>query len=156
MYKKFIELRSQQEGLAIEHEEQPSYEMAYLSRWCILEKILKILHTQIKADEIHIRVRKWWEEYLSNPASNQSEPLGPLNLKEAQRIPQVEVIEKHLGRELPITKEIMNSDAKWRRKRNRIAHQAEPFSGTKKYNEFRDKILQGISEIEQALNDKCN
>ena len=161
IYNKLIELRNKQEALAFEYEEKASYEMAYISRWCVLEKILKILDTQLKADEIHNKVHKWWEEYLSNPDSNQPEPLKSLYLKEAQRIPQVGKIEEHLDCELPIIKEIMhtksgNSSTKWRIKRNDIAHRAEPFGKKETYEEYRNKIMEGISEIERALNDKCN
>ena len=49
-----------------------------------------------------------------------------------------------------------DSPTKWRKRRNDIAHRAEQFGSRKKYNEYRDKILEGISEIEQALNDKYN
>ena len=100
----FIELRSQQEGLAFDYEEQSSYEMEYLFRWYVLENFLKILHTQLKTDEIHNKVHKWWEEYLLNSESNQPEPLKSLSLKEPPSIPKVGDIEMHLGCELPIVK----------------------------------------------------
>ena len=161
IYNQFVELRKKQEELASDYEEKSSNGMAYISRWYVLEKILKILHTRIKADEIHNKVRKWWEEYLSNPDSNQAEPLKSLNLKEELRIPRVEDIEKHLDCELPVIKEIMNTKSgngstKWRDKRSDIAHRALPFGRDETYEEYRNKIIEGISEIEQALNDKCN
>ncbi len=154
IYTKLIELRKKQEALASDYEEKESYEMAYISRWYVLEKILKIIDTKLKTDELHHKVCKWWEEYLVNSDSNQPEPIKSINLTEARRIPVIGKIEERLDWKLPIINEIMNSKAKWRRKRNAIAHKAEPFSGKEKHDEYRNKILVGISEIEQALNGK--
>ena len=163
IYNKLIELRKKQEALAVYYEEKASYEMAYLSRWYVLEKILKIIDTKLKTDELQNKVRKWWEEYVANPDSDQPEPLKSFQLQEAQRIPysrRIEEIEKYFNKELPIIKEIMhtksgNSSTKWRRWRNNIAHRAKPFDDKEKYESCRDKIMEGISEIEQALNGNC-
>ena len=38
IYNKLVELLNKQEALAFDYEEKASYEMAYLSRWCVLEK----------------------------------------------------------------------------------------------------------------------
>ena len=66
-------------------------------------------------------------------------------------------IEEHLDCELPIIKEIMNTNQKngskkWRDKRRDIAHGAAPFREKETYEEYRHKIMEGISEIERALN----
>ena len=156
---KLIELQNMQETQAVEYEKGESYEMAYLSRWYILEKMLKILDTKLKADELHNKIRKWWEEYLSNPASNQLEQLKSLQLKEASNIPsahRIKEIEKCFNMKLSAIKEIMHTKSgststKWRKRRNDVAHGATPFREKERYEEFRKKIMEGISEIEEAL-----
>ena len=39
IYNQFVELRKKQEALASNYEKKASNEMAYLSRWYVLEKI---------------------------------------------------------------------------------------------------------------------
>ena len=162
IYKKFVELRNTQEDLACVYEEKSSYEMAYLSRWCVLERILKIIDAEYRKERLYRQVCEW-KEHLENPSSKQPKLISrnSFTLKETSTIPDIRGIEEHLDYELPNIKVIMNTKSengskKWRDKRNDIAHRAEQFGSRKKYNEYRDKILEGISEIEQVLNDKCN
>lgn len=58
--------------------------------------------------------------------------------------------------ELKLVSEIMNTQrkngsTKWRDRRNNIAHQAMPFGSESKFHEYRDKILDGVNELEGAL-----
>ena len=46
IYNKLIELRKKQEALAFDCEEKASYETAYLSRWYVLDKILRVIDTE--------------------------------------------------------------------------------------------------------------
>lgn len=127
IYNEFVKLRNMQERLASNYEEKKCYEMAYLSRWYVLEKILKVI----------------------------------ANLKDTDRVPQVRTIEGYLNYELSTIKEIMNTNQKngtrkWRKKRNDLAHGAAPFGSKVTYDEYNDKILEGIEELERALIDKCS
>ena len=45
-----------------------------------------------------------------------------------------------------------NGSIKWRNKRNDNAHGVAPFRKKDTYGESREKIMEGISEIERALN----
>ena len=157
IYNQSVELRKEQEELASDYEEKSSYEMAYLSRWYVLEKILKLLDAERRKKQLYREICEW-KEYLENSCSNQPKPITNylFNLKEAKTIPDVEKIKDYLDCELRIIKEIMNTQGRWRRRRNDIAHRAVSFGRKETYEEYRNKIKEGISEIGQALTDKCN
>ena len=154
-FNELLKLQEEQEKKVSSYEKTGSYEMAYLSLWFVLEKILKIIDTQRNKDNLYIQVCEW-KEYLENPQSNKPKDIRSFILKESERIPEIGSIEEYLGRKMPILKEIMNSQSKngsikWRDKRNRIAHSAEPFGKKETYDTYRDKILEGISEIKDVI-----
>ena len=158
IYNQFVELRRKQEALASDYEEKASYEMAYLSRWNVLEEILKIMDTECRKKQLYQQVCEW-KKYLENQTAKKPGKITSFDLTKQDNTPDIGKIrnmEEHLDCELRIIKEIMNSKGKWRQKRNNLAHGATPFGRKEKYEEYRNKIMEGISEIEQALNDKCN
>ncbi len=65
IYNKLIELRKKQEALAFDYEEKASYEMAYLSRWYVLEKILRVIDTECRREQLYHQVCEW-KKYLEN------------------------------------------------------------------------------------------
>ena len=150
IYNELIDLRKKQEGLASDYEEKDAYEMAYLSRWYVLEKILKIVDTKRRKEQLYELVCEW-KKYLDNHISIKPKEIKAFNLTEANNIPDIGKMEEYLNTELPVLKEIMNSKAKWRRRRNGIAHDATPFGKKETYENYRDKILKGISEIETGF-----
>ena len=158
IYNKLIELRKKQENLAIEYEGKESFEMAYLSRWYVLEKILKILDAECRKEQLYLQVCEW-KKHLENQNSKKPSNIKSFDLTEQDTTPdigKIGKIEKHLNCELPIIKIIMNTNqkngsTKWRDKRRNIAHAAEPFRKKETYEEYCNKIMEGISEIEQVL-----
>ena len=159
IYNKLIELRKKQEALAFDYEEKASYEMAYLSWWYVLEKILKIMDAEYRKKHLYRQVCEW-KKYLENHNPKKPNDFKSFNLTELENTPdigKIGKIEEHLDCELPIIKEIMNTNQKngskkWRDKRRDIAHGAAPFREKETYEEYRHKIMEGISEIERALN----
>jgi len=157
LYERIIQLHQTQHDMAVRYEEAGSYEMAYLSLWIVLEKILKDIDTKIRSDGLYVQICEW-KNYLENKSTKKPREIKSFNLKESERIPDLAKIEKAIG-EIPVTREIMNTQAKngstkWRDKRNSIAHNAESFAKKDTYEEYRDKILSGTSELTQILRDK--
>ena len=163
IYNQLVELRKKQEKLASDYEEKSSYEMAYLSRWYVLEEILKSMDAECRKKQLYRQVCDW-KKYLENPNTKKPGEIKSFDITEQDITPDIGKIgkmEEHLDCELQIIKEIMNGNSKngstkWRDRRNNLAHGAMPFGRTETYEEYRNKIMEGISEIEQALNDKCN
>ena len=159
IYYKLIDLRKKQEALAFDYEDKASYEMAYLSRWYMLDKILRVIDTECRREQLYHQVCEW-KKYLENQTSKKPNDIKSFNLTEQENTPdigKIGKIEEYLDCELPIIKEIMNTKSgngstKWRDKRNNIAHRAEPFRKKETYEEYREKIMEGISEIERSLN----
>ena len=158
IYNQLVELRRKQEELASDYEENASYEMAYLSRWNVLEKILQSMDAECRKKQLYRQVCEW-KKYLENQNAKKPGKISSFDLTIQDKTPDIGKIgkmEEHLDCELRIIKEIMNSKGKWRQKRNSLAHGATPFGRKEKYEEYCNKIIDGITEIGQVLNDKCN
>jgi len=154
IYNQLVELRKKQEVLASDYEGKSSYEMAYLSRWYVLEEILKIMDAECRKKQLYYQVCDW-KKYLENRNGKRPCKITSFDITKQNETPNIGKIgkmEEHLDCELRIIKEIMDSNRKWRQKRNNLAHGAAPFRKKETYEDYRNKIADGISEIEQALN----
>ena len=163
IYNQLVELRKKQEVLVSDYEKQASYEMAYLSQWYVLEEILKIMDAECRKKQLYRQVCEW-KKYLENQNAKKPGKITSFDLTKQHSTPDIGKIrnmEEHLDCELRIIKEIMNTTSgngstKWRDKRNDIAHRALPFGREETYEEYRNKIMEGISEIARALNGRGN
>ena len=153
IYSQFVELRKKQEKLASDYEEQSFYEMAYLSRWHVLEEILQIMDAECRKKQLYRQVCEW-KRYLENHTDKKPGNITSFVITKQDKTPDIGKIgkmEQHFDCELQRTKEIMDSKKTWRQKRNKLAHGAAPFRRKDTYEEFRKKIMDGITEIEQVL-----
>ena len=144
--KEFRELESVYTKQAIAYEEKKSYEMAYLSLWIILEKGLRVYADDAVKLELHNKIQLW-DEYLSGKKRNAPTEIKNCNLEYTYRtIPRVSLIENALGK-MPAVHKVLNSQGKWRRKRNSIAHKASNFSSVNLYNEYKHELLSAINQL---------
>lgn len=151
----FYNLKTEQTKKALEYENSKSYEMAYLSYWVILEKGLKIIEVLRKREKLYSEICLW-KEYFEGSEVKKPSDIRCFSLQEPEKIPEVKLISEFLQGKLPLVAEIMNTQqkqgtTKWRGRRNDIAHQAMSFGSESKFFEYRNKILDGIDELEKEL-----
>jgi len=144
-----------QQFLLFEHyESMKSFEMAYLSLWNFLERTIKLIYAEIRKRELFKEICEW-KNYLEGVRQGRPREIKNFTIESRNRIPDIKTIERYLGNLIIIT-QIFNTDnkrgsTKWRDKRNKIAHYAESFAHEKTYSDYKNKILDGISELELAI-----
>lgn len=155
MYTELLEIKKVQFEKAEVFEKNSSFEMAYLSYWIVLEKILKVIETRRKRDNFYNSICEW-KLFLETGKGKTPVKIKLFSLKEVEKMPEISSIESFIGK-TPNVRKIMNTQSKngstkWRDKRNNIAHQSDSFGSENKYNEYKQMIIQGIAEIETVLN----
>ena len=150
----FNRLRTEQTVIAANYEENKSYEMAYIALWSILETALKDITPYAKKIVLLSKVNEW-KDYLDGNSNNTPKEIRSFQCTRSDKIPPVSLVEALLG-ECPIIREILNSESKngstkWRDKRNRIAHNAEGFHRLETYQEYKNKLLDGMDEFVRAI-----
>ena len=150
----FNALRTEQIAVAAEYEESHSYEMAYIAIWSILETSLKDITPHAKKIVLLRRINEW-KDYLEDNGRKPLNEIGSFQCTRSNTIPPISLIEALLG-DCPIIKEILNTKSKngstkWRDKRNKIAHTAEGFQRFETYQEYKNKLLNGLDEFVIAL-----
>jgi hypothetical protein len=148
------QLRTDQTRIAASYENNQSYEMAYIAIWSILEISLKDISPYAKKKVLLNRVSEW-KNYLEGQSNNKPKEIRDFRCTRNETIPSITLIESLIG-ESPTIEEILNTDAKkgttkWRDKRNRIAHNAEEFHKLDTYQEYKNKLLNGIDELVVSL-----
>ncbi len=71
LYERIIQIHQTQYDMEVRYEGAGSYEMAYLSLWVVLEKILKDIDTKIRSDGLYVQICEW-KNYLENPLCQDS------------------------------------------------------------------------------------
>ncbi len=149
-------LKAEQSDIAEKYEEKQSYEMAYIALWSILETGLKDITPHAKKIVLLKKVNEW-KKYLDGNGEKPKKEITSYQFKctRSDKIPPISLIEELLG-DCPTIKEILNSESKfgstkWREKRNKIAHNAEGFQRLETYQEYKNKLLEGMNEFARAL-----
>lgn len=151
---KFNQLRMEQAGIATNYEENQSYEMAYIALWSILETGLKDITPQAKKIVLLKKVNEW-KNHLESNNNNPPKEIRSFQCTRSDKIPPISLIEALLG-DCHTIKEILNTETKngstkWRDKRNRIAHNAEGFHRVETYQEYKNKLLDGMDEFVRLI-----
>jgi hypothetical protein len=150
LYEQLTELEKTHVSLSSEYESNGSYEMAFISLWSIIEHIMK----PIASVSIRVKLKKSLNEWLVY-AENPQSVTKPKEIKNFQleytntTIPQISHIEDAVG-DLPKLKVLMDSNKKYRKKRNSIAHRAEKLSESV-YAEYKVAVLDALNELKNAL-----
>ena len=142
--------RAEQIRIAVGYEDNHSYEMAYIALWSVLETGLKDISPYAKKVILLNKINQW-KSYLDGETNNEPKEIKSFQRTRSEKIPPISFIETYLG-ECPIIKEIMNTESKngstkWRDKRNKIAHNAEGFHRFETYQEYKNKLLDGMDEF---------
>ncbi|MDX9708585.1 MAG: hypothetical protein RBT64_03430 [Trichloromonas sp.] len=150
LYEQLTELEKDYVSLSSEYESNGSYEMAFISLWSILEHIMKPIATVSIMAKLKNSLNEWLV-YVENPQS----VTKPKEIKNFQleytntTIPQIAQIEDAVGA-LPKLKVLMDSNNKYRKKRNSIAHRAEKLSDGV-YAEYKNAVLGALDELKNTL-----
>ena len=151
LYEQLIALETKYVALSLTYEKGSSFEMAFLSLWSILEQIMKLVASVSAKRKLEASLLEW-TIYVQNPSSGKK----PKEIKNFQleydsssSIPMISQIEDVIGN-VPKLKELMDSNGKYRRKRNDIAHRAEKLSD-KVYLDYKEVTLAALNELKVAL-----
>ncbi|MGW7676370.1 hypothetical protein [Shewanella sp. S23-S33] len=147
---KLDELETEHYSLAEYYENKGSYEMSYVALWTILEHIMKPIASIGVKKKLESELLEW-VNHVQNPTPGK-QPKEIKNFKTEYTetsIPPMTLIKEAIG-ELPKLKLLMDSQGKYRRKRNEIAHRAEKLSETS-YVVYKESVLAAVIEVKQRL-----
>lgn len=155
LHKLFKSLRDSQLLKVTSFERDAQVEMAYLALWSIIEKSIKSMHPYAQKAKLLEGVIAW-KLFLEGSASQKPSEIKNFIHGKPEKIPSdLSAIQKLFG-PLPIVCEILNTDSKkgstkWRDRRNDISHDALPFAKQETFLEYKQKLIDGIMEIEIAI-----
>lgn len=155
LYQTFIDLRDSQLVRATSFEENAQYEMAYLALWSVVEKSIKSMYPHAQKAKL-LECVIAWKLFLEGSTSLKPSEIKKFTYGEPENIPSdLSAIEQLFG-SMPKVCEILNTDpkkgsTKWRTRRNNIAHDALAFAKQTTFLEYKQKLIEGIREIERAM-----
>lgn len=143
-----------QRKLQAVHEQSQSFGLAYLALWAILEDFATRLGPMCQRVELKRSLQEWLaflnEEILQTPKKIALVKFD-FPKEAAVKIPANDLLQVLLKIESAINfYELLDTQARYRKRRNSIAHSGEVIS-KKVYDEFRDKTLVALNEIEHWL-----
>ncbi|EIV1738042.1 hypothetical protein L7E62_004686 [Vibrio parahaemolyticus] len=154
MYTKIIEeltkLEHEHFALSDSYESNGSYEMSYMALWTILEHILKPIASEGMKKKLQRSLHEWID-HLESPVSGKK----PKDIKSfkteysSTSIPPISLIEEAIG-DVPKLKVLMDSNGKYRKKRNSIAHRAEKLSKSI-YSDYKSTVILALEELRVVL-----
>ncbi len=135
------------------YENNKCWSYAYLSRWVVLERGLKSLYDSYNKQRIRDGALAWIE-YL-----DEKKVKAPIKIKDfsvqTRNIPQYSFITELLGK-CNCIKDALDSNGKYRLKRNRIAHKAEEFRSDKDYFGYKKVVDGAIRQLLSKLTQKVS
>ncbi len=138
---------------AEKYESAKCWSYAYLSRWVVLEKGLKSLHDSYNKQHIR-KLALEWIDYLDGNKKTIPDKIKDFSIQ-TRNIPSYKFIANVLGNCNKI-KEVLDSNGKYRPKRNRIAHKAEEFRSEKDYMGYKKSVDDAIKQLLTKLSMKAN
>ena len=142
-----LEGREKQLLLVDEYENRKQFETAYLALWAILEKFTKTVAREYRREMLRKSLVKW-NDYLDGRL--EQKPHKPNFTLDSHTLPKEGEFHKCLesfGFDSECVWNVMDSQGRFRKRRNEIAHTASRFGSEKKYAEMRQEILNLISTI---------
>jgi hypothetical protein len=152
----FLAKKEKQIALQLVHEESENFGMAYLSLWAIVEDFATRLGPICQRAELKRSLQEW-QTFLSGESSVSPRKISSGNFDLASevtaRIPPESLLTIVIAIEVaPSFYELLDSKKKYRKRRNLVAHSGEAAS-KEVYEDFREKILLALNEIETWLSD---
>jgi len=134
--KNLIDFRALQELHAEVYENNKQYETAYLARWSILEKFVKTVAHEYRREMLRKSLAEW-TDYLDGKLKQKPRKpnciLAPNNLPEEK---EFRACLTYFGFDADAVWELMDSNGRFRKRRNDIAHKAVRFGIKTKYEEM--------------------
>jgi len=153
----FSNVYSKQQLVANKFEQQTNYPMAYLAYWAIMEDFAKSLAPLCLRADLEKAIKQWSSYFLGEIKDKPkaiSSGRFELPKEKSKSIPSEDVLLNVLDKETtPSIFILLNTDGKYRKRRNRIAHFAENVS-EEVYTEFRTHLLDAAKEIEEWLSSR--
>ena len=133
------------------YEDQGVFELAYLIKWQIVEETVKEIAIIQRRDNL-LKSLKLWIDYLEDAESKKPKDIKNFNL-DSKTLPQTDLIKNFFeGHEISSLADILDSDKKYRRRRNDISHRFDTYFSEKTYPEYSSKLDEAIKELCNALN----
>lgn len=141
----------EKEDLISNYENKGIYELAYLIKWQIVEETVKEI-AKIQRKENLLQSLKLWIDYLNNFKLNKPKVIKNFNL-DSPSLPQIDLIKDYFEEyEIAALVDILDSDKKYRKRRNEISHRFEKYFSEKTYGDYSRKLNESIKELNNALN----
>jgi len=151
----FLEHREKQELITSRFEESFSLEMAYIANWSTLEFAMKEIASIATENNLRLQIKSWMS-YLNKEISTCPKDIKSFAIRYASdRIPNMSLIEQELGH-MQALSEVMDTNKKYRKKRNNIAHHAEPFIKIDKYWDYKAVINNALDELQKTIAEKTS
>jgi len=135
------------------YEKTRSWSYAYLTRWIVLEKGLKSLYDNHNKRLIRKGAAEWID-YLDGKILKAPEKIKDFSIQ-TKIIPSYKFVKDLLGTCNNI-KIAIDSNDRYRSKRNRIAHKAEEFRSERHYMEYKEVLDKAIKQLLTKLSQKVN
>ena len=138
---------------AVKYEGTKCWSYAYLSRWVVLERGLKSLYDSYNKHRIREGALEWID-YLDGKKSKVPNKIKDFSVQ-TRSIPQYNFIVELIGK-CNNVKVALDSNEKYRPKRNRIAHKVEEFRSEKDYLGYKKAVDDAIKQLLTKLTQKVN
>ena len=138
---------------AKKYEDNKCWSYAYLSRWVVLERGLKSIYDSYNKQRIRESALEWIC-YLDGKKTKVPNKITDFSVQ-TRNIPQYNFISELIGT-CNNVKVALDSNEKYRPKRNRIAHKAEEFRSKKDYLGYKNVVDDAIKQLLTKLTQKVN
>lgn len=136
-----------QMALVREYEQKRQFETAYLARWAIAERFVKVVTTEYRRERLR-RVLGEWLDYLDRKEDRQPQD-KPVTALETRNLPKESEFKQslsHFGYECEEIWSVMESKGKAREFRNQIAHTGRKFTRQSQYEKLSAQV-ESIAKI---------
>jgi hypothetical protein len=145
-----IKLEKEHLALSATYEENESYEMSFVALWTVLEQIMKPIASIGMQKELRRKLHEWLKHLEHPEVGRKPKEIRSFNTEySSTTIPTISLIELAIG-EVPKLKKLMDSNGKYRKKRNNIAHRAEKLS-QKTFTDYKMTVQDAIIELKTLL-----
>lgn len=133
--------------LVVEYESAGNLEMAYLARWAIIEKLVKVVTSEYRKDSLRKAVAEWMNFLGGEGGKRPSLKLNTtLDLKVLPEKNEFNKALSYFGLDATLIWSVMDSEGKPRRRRNEIAHTGKRFGRDSSYRDL-SKLVQDVVNI---------
>lgn len=145
-----LEFRRAQDALASHYEKTENREMAYLVRWSILEKFVKVVATEYRLDLLRNSLNEWLAHVENGNPKPSNKPKFSIEVNTLPKKQEFIKALQYYGFNGTDIWAVMDSSGKHRRHRNELAHTGKKFINMLLYNTLYSDLIK-TSEMIFAL-----